>query len=83
MFFEIEGTNSTRSHDIQEVLNYSQAMSHGMGKLDKLPVSNRLLRDIHLLVMHGARGGDQSPGDSSKTPKLDRWFLKQPSFSFT
>lgn len=49
--------------DVDEVINYVRAMNHGLGRLAELPVSVRLLRDIHAMLMDGVRGGALTPGD--------------------
>src|SRR5688572_28163504 len=49
--------------DVDEVINYVAAMNHGLARLPKLPVSVRLIREIHGELMRGARGGRLQPGD--------------------
>jgi Fic family protein len=49
--------------DVDEVLNYVRAMNHGLGRLAELPVSVRLIREIHEELMRGVRGGRLQPGD--------------------
>ncbi len=48
--------------DWQEVRNYIQAMNFGVEKLNKLPLSNRLLREMHKILMTGVRGEHKTPG---------------------
>lgn len=48
--------------DVREVQNYVQAHELGLRRLSELPLSLRLIRDIHKRLMQGVRGGDQSPG---------------------
>src|SRR5688500_3768319 len=43
--------------DVDEVLNYVRAMNHGLARLPDLPVSVRLIREIHAELMRGVRGG--------------------------
>lgn len=50
------------SDDVQEVLNYVNALEHGMERLAKLPLSKRLVRELHRKLMSGVRGQDKSPG---------------------
>lgn len=38
-------------------------MNHGLARLGELPLSLRLLREIHAELMKGVRGGDKSPGE--------------------
>jgi Fic family protein len=49
--------------DVDEVLNYVRAMNHGLARLPQLPVSVRLIREIHAELMHGVRGGRLQPGE--------------------
>lgn len=49
--------------DVQEVANYVRAMNHGLMRLTELPVSVRLIREIHAVLMQGVRGGRLQPGE--------------------
>lgn len=49
--------------DVGEVIYYVRAMNHGLEQLRTLPVSVRLIREIHGVLMRGARGGGLSPGE--------------------
>ena len=49
--------------DVAEVVNYVRAMNHGLTRLAELPVSVRLIREIHAVLMRGARGGRLTPGE--------------------
>jgi len=49
--------------DVDEVLNYVRAMNHGLARLADLPVSVRLIREIHAQLMDGVRGGRLQPGE--------------------
>jgi Fic family protein len=49
--------------DVAEVVNYVKAMNHGLERLAELPVSVRLIREIHGVLMQGARGGRLTPGE--------------------
>ena len=53
--------------DVGEVINYVRAMNHGLRHLAELPVSVRLIREIHAELMHGARGGQLAPGELRTT----------------
>lgn len=45
-----------------EVANYVRAMRHGLGRFTELPLSLRLVRELHEQLMQGVRGGDKQPG---------------------
>lgn len=49
--------------DVDEVVNYVRAMNRGLARLTELPVSVRLIREIHAELMHGVRGGRLQPGE--------------------
>jgi Fic family protein len=49
--------------DVDEVVNYVRAMNHGLARLPELPVSVRLIREIHAELMRGVRGGRLQPGE--------------------
>ncbi len=48
--------------DVNEVINYTAALKFGVARLAALPISSRLLREIHEILMHGVRGGHATPG---------------------
>ncbi len=50
-------------HDVDEVINYVDAMNHGLARLSELPVSVRLIREIHARLLKGVRGSHLTPGD--------------------
>lgn len=75
---QIEGTQSTLSDllrfeteaqagepidDIREVSNYVDAMMFGLERLDELPLSLRLIREMHARLLQSGRGGTKSPGE--------------------
>lgn len=49
--------------DAQEVLNYVAALRYGLTRLTELPVSLRLLRELHERLMAGVRGQHATPGE--------------------
>jgi Fic family protein len=49
--------------DVQEVSNYIRAMNHGIELLKTLPLSLRLIREVHKVLVDGARGAHQTPGE--------------------
>lgn len=48
--------------DVYEVVNYTAALNFGIARLAELPVSARLLREIHEILMRGVRGEYATPG---------------------
>lgn len=49
--------------DLREVANYVVALDHGIKALGKLPLSNRLVKQIHARLMKGVRGQTTTPGE--------------------
>lgn len=49
--------------DVQEVSNYIGAMNHGIELLKSLPLSLRLIREVHRVLVGGSRGATQAPGE--------------------
>lgn len=49
--------------DVNEVINYVRAMNYGLERLATLPVSVRLIKEIHAELMRGVRGGQLTPGE--------------------
>lgn len=57
------GMPRTANDDVREVQNYVAALEHGLKRLDKLPLSLRLVREIHERLMKGVRGDRATPGE--------------------
>jgi Fic family protein len=53
--------------DLREVANYVVALERGVRRLDRLPLSLRLVREIHAKLMEGVRGGVATPGQFRRT----------------
>ena len=49
--------------DVREVYNYVQALEYGLDRLGSLPLSLRIIREIHARLMDGVRGERQTPGE--------------------
>ncbi|MFM7846499.1 MAG: Fic family protein [Planctomycetota bacterium] len=49
--------------DVEEVVNYVRAMNYGLERLKELPVSVRLIREIHAELLKGVRGQHLTPGE--------------------
>lgn len=60
---EAELFDEQRPHDVGEVINYVRAMHHGLARLSSLPVSLRLVLEIHAKLMRGVCGGHLQPGE--------------------
>jgi len=75
---QIEGTQSSlqdllaaeaqilspkQSRDVNEVINYVRAVNYGLERLAELPVSIRLIKEIHAILLEGVRGSNLTPGE--------------------
>jgi Fic family protein len=49
--------------DVREVRNYIDALEHGLARLSELPLSLRLVREIHECLMRGVRSDHAKPGE--------------------
>jgi Fic family protein len=65
---ENKGAPGITVSDAREVSNYVAALNHGLDLLrTRLPLSLRLIREIHGVLMEGTRGGQQAPGEFRRT----------------
>ena len=75
---QIEGTQSTLEDllevelepdiqdphtDVGDIVNYIAAMNHGLSRIDELPLSLRLIREIHAELLRDDRGSHATPGE--------------------
>lgn len=61
--FEAAASEPENPQDIEEVVNYVNALNYGLERLETLPLSLRLIREIHERLMAGVRGGENPPGE--------------------
>jgi Fic family protein len=79
---QVEGTQATFSDllkaqariedseihsDVDEIQNYVKAMSYGLERLETLPLSLRLIKEIHSELLSGVRGDAKTPGSFRKS----------------
>ena len=55
--------NPDAPKDVDEVLNYVAALNQGLERLSTMPISVRLIREIHARLMQDVRGGQKRPGE--------------------
>jgi Fic family protein len=53
--------------DAQEVLNYVRALEYGLTRVEDLPISLRLMRELHKRLLTGVRGDHTTPGEFRQT----------------
>ncbi len=61
--FEVAPSKGAAMADVGEVANYVRALDYGLTRLKTLPMSLRLLREIHQRLMKGVRGDRATPGE--------------------
>jgi len=64
--FEALGTVPSDRSDVREVANYVGALEYGLKRVRELPVSLRLMRELHERLMKGVRGENLTPGEFRK-----------------
>ncbi len=63
LLFEVSPTDEPEQSDVLEVANYVAALELGFELLERLPVSLRLIREVHGRLMEGVRGQERRPGE--------------------
>lgn len=61
-FFESTDNEETKVPDVMEVRNYVQALEYGLKRIQDLPLSVRLIKEIHEILMKDVRRGVADPG---------------------
>lgn len=68
MLFEQQQSPTVGIDDVEEVVNYTKAIRHGLARLrEGFPLCLRLLREMHAILLSGTRGAQQQPGDFRQT----------------
>ncbi len=60
---DVQDVDPERRDDWEEVQNYIKAVNFSIDRLQTLPLSTRLLRETHKVLMQGVRGADKLPGE--------------------
>lgn len=64
LFYESAGTLGAPLDEVKEVSRYVAAMDHGLQRMaNGFPLSLRLMREMHAILLKGARGADKEPGE--------------------
>jgi Fic family protein len=68
LLFELDQAPGVPLDDVEEVSNYVAALNHGLKRLreDDFPLSLRLIREMHALLLQGGRGANKHPGEFRK-----------------
>jgi Fic family protein len=66
--FEYErGIDIENINDVKEVINYVKALDYGIKRLKTLPMSVRLIKELHEILLKGSRGQHKTPGEFKKS----------------
>jgi Fic family protein len=65
--FEAEASGEPPNADVEEVLNYIDALEWGLRQLSELPLGVRLIREMHRRLLSGVRGRERMPGEFRTT----------------
>jgi Fic family protein len=67
--FKAEAMVETKNipSDVREILNYIKALNYGIDRLKDIPLSLRLIREIHKLLLKEVRGEEKMPGEFRKS----------------
>src|SRR5439155_21962973 len=63
LIFENDATPGVPLEDVQEVSKYVAAMNYGLDRLKELPLSLRLIKEIHSVLLAKGRGSRKEPGE--------------------
>lgn len=55
--------NTSTNLDVADVINYVNGVQHALKLRETLPLCNRLLREVHAVLMEGVRGEEKNPGE--------------------
>ncbi len=64
---EAQIQDPTIPSDVQEIVNYIEAMNYGIHRIEELPLCLRLIKEIHEILLKNVRGKDKMPGEFRKS----------------
>jgi Fic family protein len=65
--YDADASDAGLTPDMEEVVNYVRATEHAVARLADLPLSMRLVREAHEILLDGVRGRDKQPGQVRAT----------------
>ena len=64
---DVLGESSDKQEDVNDVVQYVAAMNYGLNRLNEFPLSLRLIREIHAILLKTGRGSGRNPGEFRTT----------------
>ena len=66
--FEFEDKEKVKNiEDVQEVVHYIKALRHGLERIKEFPMSIRLIKEIHEILIADGRGREKTPGEFKRS----------------
>ena len=62
------GDAPIRSEDVAEVTRYIEATRYGVSAIQRLPITQRLIKELHAILLTGGRGAERLPGELRRSP---------------
>ena len=90
--YELDRGTTRLPGDVSEVVNHVAAMAYGLKRLESLPLSLRLIKEIHGVLMENVRGAEKEPGEFRRSqnwigprgrPLQDAVFVPPPAHQMT
>jgi Fic family protein len=72
LFEEDDGAGEDHPPDVLEVANYVRALERGLARVRELPISTRLIKELHAILLHGVRSGE-SGKTSEELRRSQNW----------
>ena len=72
LFEEDNESKDIRGPDVKEVANYVRALEAGLHRIREIPISSRLIKEIHAILMQDARGGER-PRTPGEFRRIQNW----------
>jgi len=54
-------------NEVADVINYIKALKYGIKRLETLPMSLRLIKELHAIILEGTRGKEKTPGEFKRS----------------
>ena len=65
--YESQASSIENIHDVEEVVHYIKALNHGLTRIAEFPMSIRLIKEIHQILLSNSRGAEKTPGEFKRS----------------